>query len=221
MKTKTSVFIVVALIALSIFTVIEASSIFERKEITPLFFEMITAPPDLDIDEPKEEEKEIQFVTNEIKEVQEGPEKIQTIAPYDPARLIIPTIKLDSKIEGLGVTPEGKMDVPDAKNIVGWYKYGTTPGEVGSAVMDAHVFNAFKELEKLNIGDDIFVIMGDQRKIHFKVTSRMIYSYTHSSFEIFSKNDTARLNLITCHGSWMPEKNNYSHRLIIFAELVT
>src|SRR5258708_1660959 len=84
-----------------------------------------------------------------------------------PVRLIIPSIKIDDQIVKVGVTDNGEMDVPDGKTKnIGWYMYGTVPGEVGSAVLDAHVFAAFKSLHNLKQGSDIYVIMSDGEKLH-------------------------------------------------------
>jgi hypothetical protein len=62
-----------------------------------------------------------------------------------PVSIYIPSIELMTVVEGVGVTKDGKMDVPSGKtNKVGWYKYGITPGKSGTAVLDAHNTAAFK-----------------------------------------------------------------------------
>src|ERR1700733_213403 len=48
-----------------------------------------------------------------------------TKADAVPVRLVIPSIKLDSTVEGLGVNDKGEMAVPDGRtNLVGWYSGG-------------------------------------------------------------------------------------------------
>src|SRR5688572_12657776 len=44
-----------------------------------------------------------------------------------PVRLKIPAINVDSAVEYVGLTPEGKMDVPDGPDVVAWYERGQRP----------------------------------------------------------------------------------------------
>lgn len=58
-----------------------------------------------------------------------------------PTYLYIPSIHLTAPIEPVGIDATGAMAVPPGtSNAVGWYEYGTIPGQRGSAVIDAHVF---------------------------------------------------------------------------------
>lgn len=139
-----------------------------------------------------------------------------------PARLIIPSIRLDSKVREVGVTSNGEMDVPDGKTMdVGWYRYGTTPGDTGSAVMDAHVYAAFAKLRYAKIGDDIYVVNMKGEKLHFRVTDSRVYSIDEIPLEdIFANSNGRRLNFITCARKFIPSLNTYSHRLVVYTELV-
>ena len=75
-----------------------------------------------------------------------------------PERLLVPSLDLNVAIQPVGQNSKGEMDVPSGSSSnVGWYKYGTMPGNVGSAVLDAHVFAVFKDLRYLKIGSSIFV----------------------------------------------------------------
>jgi sortase (surface protein transpeptidase) len=80
-----------------------------------------------------------------------------------PSRLIIPAIKVDAAIQNVGLGKSGNMAVPSNYTDVGWYRYGPTPGQVGSAVIDGHVDNGFgleavfKNVSALEPGDDIYV----------------------------------------------------------------
>jgi len=140
--------------------------------------------------------------------------------PGWPSRLIIPSISLNADVEALGVNDKGEMDVPSVENTAGWYKYGTLPGNVGSAVMDAHVYMAFKNLHKVSLGDDIFVQKADGSKLHFVVSEIKVYPLAETPAELlFNRADSRRLNLITCAGTWTADRSTYTHRLIVFAEL--
>src|SRR5689334_11255756 len=61
-----------------------------------------------------------------------------------PDRIIIPKIGVNAKVEQVGITFKGNMSTPKSFFDVGWYKYGTIPGNLGSAVIDGHVDNGFE-----------------------------------------------------------------------------
>ncbi len=139
-----------------------------------------------------------------------------------PTRLSIPSIKLKASIVGVGITPEGEMDVPNGKSKnVGWYTGGVTPGEVGSAVLDAHVYAAFGNLRRVQPGDDIYVTNNDGETLHFKVEEAKLTNLKDvSTYFLFERADKPRLNLITCAGKFDKKLNTYTHRLIVYAVLV-
>jgi len=101
-----------------------------------------------------------------------------------PTRLIIPDLNIDAEVQKVGIAKSGNMTPPSHFSDVGWYKYGTVPGEVGSAVMAGHVDNAlglagvFKYLGDLNTGQDIYVSTDKGEKLHFKVADIASYDYT-------------------------------------------
>jgi LPXTG-site transpeptidase (sortase) family protein len=141
--------------------------------------------------------------------------------------LVIPSLGVNVGVHGMGLTNDGKMAVPDNFTEVGWYSLGYRPGEIGSAVMGAHVDNGgkkngvFKNLKHLKIGESMYVGDGDGNIYHYKVTARKAYPYrTAITSDVFLKKDAKRLNLITCYGTWLPSKNTYDKRLVVSAELV-
>jgi LPXTG-site transpeptidase (sortase) family protein len=139
--------------------------------------------------------------------------------PALPERLVIPAISLNDAVVQVGLTPNGEMAVPSGStHNVGWYNKGTVPGEVGSAVLDAHVFAAFTNLQFLKPGDDIYVQGVDGKSVHFVVSQTRTYALADVPADIlFNRADTARLNLITCAGNLTANHQTYDHRLIIYA----
>lgn len=152
---------------------------------------------------------------------------IQASAPATaasrPVRLIIPSIGLDDPIEGVGVDKNGDMAVPSGKTSnVGWYDKGTIPGQIGSAVIDAHVFAAFAQLKQLPIGADIYVQTESGATLHFVAEEADTYPLAEVPVRrLFTGNDAARLNLITCAGRLIDNNTTYDHRLIVYAVLVS
>lgn len=145
-----------------------------------------------------------------------------------PVRLIIPRLEVDAEVQHVGLTESGNMGVPDNFTDTGWYKYGTVPGRIGSAVIAGHEDNAinldgvFKKLYLLEPGDDIYVVRRDGERVHFRVEESEVYPYNDPKPlpRIFTADDTARLNLITCAGEWVPEAKTNDRRLVVFAKLV-
>ncbi len=152
------------------------------------------------------------------------------IAYSHPTQITIPKIKVANSIKEMGVTGDNKMAVPNNFTEVGWYAKGTVPGDIGNAVIGAHVDNGgshptvrgvFKDLTMLVTGDDIYITNKDGSTLHFKVIAKKIYPYNAASTsEIFGESGNRNLNLITCYGSWLPVAGTYSQRLIIFATLI-
>jgi sortase (surface protein transpeptidase) len=143
--------------------------------------------------------------------------------PLDnPSRLIIPSIRLDTSVQEVGITSNGEMDVPDGRSKnVGWYRYGTIPGDTGSAVMDAHVYAAFAKLRYVKVGDDIYVMNAKGEKLHFRVTDSRVYGLDELPLQqIFNDTDGRHLNFITCARKFIPSLNTYSHRLVVYTELI-
>lgn len=153
--------------------------------------------------------------------------KPKTFPPVDaPQELSIPSIGVKTLIQIVGVDQNGRMGLPTNFVDVAWYKYGPKPGERGSAVIAGHLDTAvddkavFAKLSTLKKGDDVYVIDKTGRKIRFRVTKKEVYDDTKAPLDrIFDQTvATARLNLVTCDGTWNPKTRNYSERLVVYTE---
>jgi LPXTG-site transpeptidase (sortase) family protein len=139
-----------------------------------------------------------------------------------PERVIIPSIGLNAPIQDVGINALGQMDVPSAstKN-VGWYEGGTVPGNMGSAVLDAHVIAAFANLYKVKVGGHIWIVTTNGTLLDFVVTDSEVNKVSDISPQsVFSENDGRYLNLITCAGKPLKGSSTYDHRLVVYAKLV-
>lgn len=136
-----------------------------------------------------------------------------------PVRLVIPSVQIDTRVINVGVNRKGEMDVPDGNtNDVGWLKQGTLPGDVGSAVLDAHVYAAFEDLRYVKVGEDIYVYNAAGEKLHFIVEASTVYKLSELEPKyLFDRKDARRLNLITCAGTFQPSWDTYTHRLVVYA----
>lgn len=144
-----------------------------------------------------------------------------------PSRLRVPALEIDAYVQHVGVNAKGNMATPNNFTDVGWYKYGATPGFLGSAVFAGHVDNGlglsgvFKRLADIQIGDEVLVESKEGKELRFRVVE--IQTYPHDSVPgemLFARNDRPRLNLITCEGVWVPGERTYDQRLVVYTELV-
>ncbi len=142
-----------------------------------------------------------------------------------PQRLKIPSIGVNAFVEQMGLTSQGAMDAPAGPDNAGWYKLGTKPGEVGSAVIDGHsgwkgdIPAIFDNLGNVQVGDKIYVENGDGNTVTFVVRRIKEYPFNADAGEIFHSNDgLSHLNLITCAGTWNDISRSSSMRLVVFAD---
>lgn len=143
-----------------------------------------------------------------------------------PVYLSIPKIQVEASIEPVGTDENGKMQLPDEIDKVGWYGLGYKPGENGNAVIAGHLDSAtgegaiFYHLRELVTGDEM--IVRDETGISriFNVVAKETYEFDKVPIEqIFGSADKKRLNLITCTGWWNAGLRTYSQRMIIIAEM--
>jgi LPXTG-site transpeptidase (sortase) family protein len=148
------------------------------------------------------------------------------VAPASPpARLLIPAIGVSAPVEPLGLDAEGRMATPSRPEHVGWYSPGTTPGDVGDAVIDGHLDwtsgpAVFWHLGRLKRGDEITVVRSDGSQAKFAVQSSTTTPYDASTEALFTRSGPPALTLITCAGSWDRQRGTYLQRLVVHASLV-
>ncbi|MCA9361787.1 class F sortase [Candidatus Kaiserbacteria bacterium] len=145
----------------------------------------------------------------------------------DPVWLRVPSVGIDTAFAGpLGLNEDQTVEVPDGYEEVGWYRYGPKPGELGPAVVLGHVDSyqgpaVFWPLQKVRAGDTIEIERADGTVGVFVVTR--LEQHSRSGFptaEVYGDIDHAGLRLITCSGTFNHGRQEYSHNLIVYAELV-
>ena len=96
-----------------------------------------------------------------------------------PARLRIPAIDVDTRLEPLGLADDKSIEVPDQLGVAGWWEGGPRPGQVGPAVIMGHVSRnspaVFSRLHTLQRGDEILVDREDGTTARFVVTQQGKY----------------------------------------------
>ncbi|MCR6486325.1 class F sortase [Amycolatopsis sp. OK19-0408] len=145
-----------------------------------------------------------------------------------PASLSIPAIGVRADaIKDLGLTPEGELEVPGDAKTVGWFTGAPSPGEVGPAVLAAHVDykhvpGAFSRLKDLRAGEQARVGRTDGRTAVFTVYR--VDRYAKAEFptnEVYGDTAEPELRLITCGGAFDHSSGNYLDNVVVYARLTT
>lgn len=149
---------------------------------------------------------------------------LETTSAPKPKRLVIDTLSIDAPVGGYGVASNGQMDVPNNITEAGWYKYGPSPGEPGSAVMAAHVDLAgpgrglFYELGELEEGDEVSVEYDDGTTRRFRVVARTTYLKSELPLDvIFSRGGDPVLTLVTCGGGFSRFTGSYDSNVVVYS----
>jgi hypothetical protein len=148
------------------------------------------------------------------------------VAESAPRGVAVPAIGLRTAgLVGLGLTPDGAMEVPDDAPTVGWFRLGPTPGKTGPAVLAAHVDyagvdGAFVRLGEVQPGDTVDVQRADGTTATF--TAYRTERFAKSAFpteQVYGDTDGAELRLITCGGAFDDANGNYVDNVVVFARL--
>ncbi|MEU2443825.1 class F sortase [Streptomyces althioticus] len=144
-----------------------------------------------------------------------------------PARVLVPSVGLDARVEGVGVTPRGDMTVPDDPAVAGWYRYGPEPGSTeGSAVLVGHLdsetgdLGEFAALRDVRAGDTVEVRRAGAEPVTYRVTARTTVPKDELPPSAFRRSGPPVLTLITCAPPFEPERGGYTANLVVTAEPV-
>jgi sortase (surface protein transpeptidase) len=146
-----------------------------------------------------------------------------------PLRLDIPRIGVHTALIALGLNPDGTVMVPplDAHAPAGWYRYLSSPGEPGPAVVLGHVDThegpaVFYRLSVLEPGDRISIRRADGHTAVFAVQS--VRSYTKDAFPteaVYGQTNDPVLRLVTCGGAFDRGRGTYLSNVVVYAEFAT
>jgi Sortase domain len=147
-----------------------------------------------------------------------------------PVAIDIPAIRVHSSMQFVGLTAQHTLQVPAPGphyNEAAWYKYSSTPGSLGPAVIVGHVDSAaqgpsvFFNLGDLRKGDKVMVSRADGLVAVFRVDG--VRRYPKNQFPtklVYGKTDHAALRLITCGGPFDHATGHYVDNIVVFASLV-
>jgi sortase (surface protein transpeptidase) len=116
--------------------------------------------------------------------------------------------------------------VPTGWHIAGWYKYGPTPGQVGSSVILGHVDSVggpavFYRLNQLKRGSRVIVTLANGQKVTFQVIAMGEYLKTKFPLQlVYGPRSYPSLQLVTCGGTFDSSTGHYLSSIVAFTKEV-
>lgn len=139
-----------------------------------------------------------------------------------PRSLTIQEIDLWGPIRPVGLEPDGELEIPDETEI-GWYEYGSAPGQPGATVLAAHVtwndtVGPFFLLRELEPGDRVDLELDDGSTRTYEVVERTMYDKDSLPADrIWRLAGDETLVMITCGGSFNPDIRRYRQNVVVYA----
>ncbi|MFD6798986.1 class F sortase [Streptomyces cyaneofuscatus] len=147
------------------------------------------------------------------------------LPPSRPVSITIPSLKVTSDLEQLGLGKNRAMETPKDPAKAGWYRPGTTPGAIGPSVIAGHVTwdgvpAVFFELTELEPGDRVDIRRADGTTAVFTVDRTATYPKDDfPTVEVYRNLDHAGLRLITCGGAFSEKDSRYADNVVVYASL--
>ncbi len=141
-----------------------------------------------------------------------------------PVRLRIPVLRVDSRLEPLGVQADGTIEVPADPAVAGWYAQGPRPGQAGPAVILGHVDSrtgpgVFAALARVPGGTEVRVDRADGSTVTFRVTRvTRVPKEEFPTDLVYAPTLDPALRLVTCGGGFDRARESYRDNVIAFAE---
>ena len=155
-------------------------------------------------------------------------ESFKSVTSYptvaEPVRLRIPALHVDSRLDRLGLQPDGSVAVPKSTAVAGWYDGGARPGQPGPAVILGHVDSfrgpgIFINLSTVKIGTRVEVDRTDGSTATFTVTRvAKVAKVRFPTDLVYAPTLDPTLRLVTCGGSFDQAKGSYRDNVIAFAD---
>ncbi|MEU4244582.1 class F sortase [Actinoplanes sp. NPDC026619] len=142
-----------------------------------------------------------------------------------PVRLRIPALGVDSKVQQLGLQPDGTIAVPDRTDVAGWFAPGARPGQPGPAVILGHVDSTggpgiFIRLATVRPGATVRVDRSDGTSATFRITKvSRVPKVRFPTDLVYAPTLDPTLRLVTCGGSFDRTRGSYRDNVIAFADL--
>jgi LPXTG-site transpeptidase (sortase) family protein len=137
--------------------------------------------------------------------------------------LEIPAVDIDTDVTegGVIVNKQGQLEWQTVPFIAVQYRETALVGARGNAVISGHVVtisegNVFRNLYKVNIGDEVKVVTAEGRFTYIVDDVKLV---PPQNIEVMQQTKDAKLTLITCGGEFDTKTRSFSDRQIVVAHL--
>ncbi|GAA4374411.1 class F sortase [Paeniglutamicibacter cryotolerans] len=142
-----------------------------------------------------------------------------------PSRIRYPGIGADMRTIGVGVSPDGTMEIPDDAAVAGWYRYSAAPSEpTGNTIIAAHAGSIptprgpLYDLRSSRVGQSMEITDAMGATTNWKVTKVEQLHKTSLDLDPYFTGDGQRtLVLFTCGGRWDQKRQSYDDNIIVTA----
>jgi hypothetical protein len=149
--------------------------------------------------------------------------RVPAVAP--PTRLRVDAIGVDMPVTGVGVEPDGQMQLPTDPAIAGWYRFGPdAAATAGHIVLAAHVdavdhpIGPLARLREVTPGTAVTIGAPDGSLRGFVVESLNYYEKASlPTSELFARDGDPALVIITCGGPFDSTTGRYRDNVVAIA----
>ncbi|GDY31795.1 class F sortase [Gandjariella thermophila] len=140
-----------------------------------------------------------------------------------PDRLVLPSLGIAAAVVPVPVRGDGSLVVPPDPRQVGWWVGGAYPGATtGTVLVAGHVddvrigLGALFHVASLRQGD-LVALDTPVGRYTYRVMARREYPKQRLPPDLFGQRGQARLVLVTCGGSFDPDRG-YADNVVIYTE---
>lgn len=130
------------------------------------------------------------------------------------------------RISVLTLNKNHTVNVPTNFYVPGWYNDDRSPGQKGSAVILGHVDSylgpaIFFYLDKLKLGNRVYVTLADGKKLVFAVIGERMYGKSNFPAQlVYGARKYPALQLVTCGGTFDSSTGHYRSNIVVFTALI-
>ena len=147
----------------------------------------------------------------------------EPVAP--PRQLRVDSVGISMPIAATGVAQDGQMELPEDPQVIGWYRFGSSPGDRrGSTVLGGHVdsvaggIGPLARLASVQVGDTVTVTGSDGAPVRYRVeTVQRITKAALPVDTLFRPGGRHQLAVVTCGGRYIPEAGGYEDNIVVIA----
>lgn len=143
-----------------------------------------------------------------------------------PISLSVDGTSINMTVVPVGVSPDRAMEIPEAFDQAGWYRFGPAPGAAaGTAVIAGHVDTTseqapFSQLKTLAPGTAVQVGRRGAPALNYRVVSvELMAKDSFDGGSLFRRYGPHELKIVTCGGRWLQDRMDYSDNVIVTAAL--